>query len=97
MIIDGALYAAVAVFAALNTSFGSEEAAKYVSPEHLFWLKTNTGAIASGCLALKMFRSTTYAEHRTATVAEETAPAPVPVAAPQSQSIPPTVNTSPEI
>lgn len=55
--IDGTLYVSIAMFAALQTAFGSEEAVKFISPERLFWTKTVIGALAAGTLSLKMFRS----------------------------------------
>lgn len=55
--IDGTLYVSIAIFGVLQTSFASEEAVKFITPEKLFWTKTIIGAMASGALALKMFRS----------------------------------------
>jgi hypothetical protein len=66
VVFDGIVYFAIAVFGYLNTSFGSDEAAKYISPLALFWLRESCGAIAAGALALKMYRSTTFAEYRQA-------------------------------
>lgn len=62
--IDGLLYAAVAIFGFLQTQFGGEEAVKLLSPQVLFWVKTVVGALAAGALAVKLFRSTAYAEHQ---------------------------------
>ena len=62
--IDGALYSAIALFGFLQSYFTSEEAYKYVNPYTLFWLKAGVGAIGAVAGALKMFRSTTYADHR---------------------------------
>lgn len=61
--LDGCLYVAVAVFMFLQNQFGSDEAAKYVSPHGLFWITTIVGALGAGALALKLFRSSSYAEH----------------------------------
>lgn len=61
--IDGFLYCAIALFGFFSTSFGTDEAAKYVAPITLFWLRTVTGAASAAFLALKMFRSTTFSQH----------------------------------
>lgn len=63
MFLDGFLYCAIAVFGAASSSFGSDEAAKYVSDVWLFWLRSGCGTISAGLLALKMYRSTSYADH----------------------------------
>lgn len=59
---DAILYTLIAVCGALATAFASDDAGKYVTPEHLFWLKTIFGSTASGLLALKMYRSTAFAD-----------------------------------
>ncbi len=61
--IDGLLYALVALFAFLETQFGSDEAAKFIAPYLLFWLKLLAGASATTTLAIKLFRSTAFADH----------------------------------
>lgn len=66
VVFDGLLYVAIAVFGYLNTTFGSDEAAKFLSPVSLFWTRTIVGAFAAGALGLKMYRSTTFAEYRQA-------------------------------
>lgn len=63
VVLDGLVYTSLAVFTALNSQFGSDEAAKFINPTHLFWLKTICNTIAAAALALKMYRSTSYAEH----------------------------------
>lgn len=63
--IDGALYAGAAIFGFAQGFLSGEEAYKYVTPPSvLFWIKLIVGCAAAGCLALKMFRSTTFAEHQ---------------------------------
>lgn len=62
--VDGTLYALVAMFGFLQAQFGSDDAAKYLSPVHLFWIKTVVGAMASVALAMKLYRSTSYADHQ---------------------------------
>lgn len=61
--VDGGLYAMSAVFIFLQTAFGNDEAAKYVHETMLFWMRVFTGAMAQFFLALKMFRSNSYAQH----------------------------------
>jgi hypothetical protein len=63
MFIDGCIYVLLAVFTFLQTQFGSDEAAKYISPQILFYVKATVGSLSAGLLALKLFRSTGYAEH----------------------------------
>jgi hypothetical protein len=64
VVLDGLLYAFIAFFNALAAGFGSDEAAKYIEPATLFWLRTVCYVFGQTLLALKMFRSTTYADHR---------------------------------
>lgn len=61
---DGALYINIALFQALTAAFSSDEAAKYIEPESLFWVRTFCGVNSAWLLALKMFRSTAFAEHQ---------------------------------
>jgi len=68
--IDGYLYVGIAFFGALTAAFGSDEAAKFISAEVLFWLRTMVGAVAAGLLALKMFRSDSFANHKAAMKAQ---------------------------
>lgn len=63
LLIDGALYVFTGFFAFLLTQFGTDEAAKYVAPPLLFWLKVGFGALANATLNLKMFRSTAFADY----------------------------------
>lgn len=62
---DGALYVSIAVFGFLLSQLGSEEALKYISAANLFWTKLIFGTFLAGFTALKMFRSTSYADHVT--------------------------------
>ena len=68
---DGATFLLLALFTYLQAQFGSDEAAKYIAPMTLFWTKTIVGACASLCLALKLFRSTSYANHITGKAAKD--------------------------
>jgi hypothetical protein len=63
MFIDGTLYFLIAVFQFLQNAFGAEEAATIMSATFLFWTKMAIGATAAGLLAIKLFRSTAYADH----------------------------------
>jgi len=60
--IDGTLYVAIAVFLAIQTYFGSDEAYKYCNPFVIFYVKGVCAVIGSGCAALKMYRSRTYSD-----------------------------------
>ena len=62
--IDGTLYVLIAVFGVIQTVFTTEEAYKYVNPHVLFWGKASFGAMLAGVTALKMFRSSSYADHQ---------------------------------
>jgi len=62
--IDGALYCFIALFGFAQAYFSSDEAYKYVSPYTLFWAKCIIGMGAAVAGALKMFRSTTFADHK---------------------------------
>ena len=66
--IDGALYLAIAFFAALAAVFASDEAAKYIPPEWLFWLRSFCSVTSATMLAAKLFRSTAFAEHKAAQI-----------------------------
>ncbi len=59
--IDGAIFVAIAVTMAMAQTFGSDEAAKYISQETLWYLKNIVGWGSAGFLAVKMFRSQAYA------------------------------------
>ena len=59
---DGWLYAMVAVFGSITVSLGTDEAFNLFSPQTLFWAKSICGAMSAGALAVKMYRSTTFAQ-----------------------------------
>lgn len=61
--IDGALYVLIALFGAVSGIFSSDDAYKYVNPYVIFWLKAAVEIALAGVGSLKMFRSTSYAEH----------------------------------
>lgn len=62
--LDGTLYAAVAWMIYNQGYFGGDEAAKYLEPETKFWINWVVGSLATVCGAIKMFRSTAFAEHQ---------------------------------
>ncbi len=64
--LDGALYTAVAILVFWQIIFGSDEAAKYISPLWLFLIKLGVGTGAVGANAVKSYRSTSFAEHQQA-------------------------------
>jgi len=72
MYVDGALYVGIAFFAALAALFGSDESAKYLQPEPLFWTRGGCSVTSATLLALKMYRSTSYSDH----LAEKNKPQP---------------------
>lgn len=61
---DAILYMLIATFMFMQSYLSSDEAAKYVAPATLFWVKFYIGALGAGIGALKMFRSTTFADHQ---------------------------------
>jgi hypothetical protein len=62
--IDGCLYAVIAWLIFSQSYLGGDEAAKYVSPQLKFWLNYAIGGCGAFFGAVKMFRSTAYAEHQ---------------------------------
>ena len=61
--LDGTIYVLIQMLTVLSTQFGTDEAAKYISATPLFWIKIVIGELAAGALAVKMFRSQSYADH----------------------------------
>lgn len=66
VIIDGFLYVVIAVCGTILAVLTQEDAYKYVNPYILYWCKLIDEVIGSAATALKMFRSTTYSDHRAA-------------------------------
>jgi hypothetical protein len=62
--IDGTLYVLLGWFIYNQTFFGSDEAAKFISPVTLFWLNWAIGSIAIIVGSLKMFRSSSFSDHQ---------------------------------
>ena len=61
--LDAFLYTVAAMFIFWQGFLGGEEAYKYVNPYVLFWFKGIVGGLTAGVIALKMFRSDSYAKH----------------------------------
>lgn len=61
--IDGALYTLIAMIIPIQAMLSTDEAAKYLSPQFLWWMRIAVGGIAGGLGGLKMFRSSSYADH----------------------------------
>lgn len=62
--LDGYIYIIIALSAAAVASFGSDDASKYIPLATLWWLKNVFGWLGASSLALKMYRSTTFAEYK---------------------------------
>lgn len=62
--IDGLLYVCITWFTFNQSYFGSDEAAKYIPAAVMFWLNWVIGSIIMICTAIKMFRSTGFADHQ---------------------------------
>ncbi len=71
MWIDGTTYVLLAAVTALAAAMGSDEAAKWLEPKTLFWVRTWCTVASGSLLAIKLFRSTSYANHLTSTIAEQ--------------------------
>lgn len=63
---DGLIYVLIALFGATGAALGTDDAAKYIEPATLWYAKSICNAIAASLLALKMFRSTTFADAKDA-------------------------------
>lgn len=62
--IDGAIYVAIAFCGSVAASLSSDDAAKYINANLLWWFKNSFVAAGAALLALKMYRSTQYAEDK---------------------------------
>ena len=62
--IDGTLYAGIALFGACTAVLSQDEAAKFIVPMWLFVLRAVCSIISATLLAIKMYRSTAFAEHQ---------------------------------
>lgn len=62
--LEGLLYVLIALFTYLQNALGGDEATKYISPAPLFWIKLIIGAFLACWIAIKLFRSTSFADHQ---------------------------------
>jgi hypothetical protein len=63
VIIDGVLFVCIGHFMFSQSYLSGDEAAKYITPETKFWLNYAIGSLGSIAGSLKMYRSSSYAEH----------------------------------
>lgn len=81
--IDGALYVALAFLGAIMITFNNDDVYKYVPyPRIVFWIKSVDEWLIATLTALKMFRSTAYAEHLANKQMEKDGTKPAPVLPP---------------
>lgn len=62
--IDGSIYVMMAITGVNAAMMSSDNAAKYIDYKTLFYLMWINGILDAGLLALKMFRSTAFADHK---------------------------------
>ena len=70
MHIDASLYVVIAVCGFIATMLGTDETFQMFGDSTLWYMKLVNGSLLAGATALKMFRSTAFADHKTE-VAEE--------------------------
>lgn len=61
--IDGTFYVLLALFGSIELTFNNDDIYKYVGAVQVFWIKNVLAWMLATVTALKMFRSTTYADH----------------------------------
>lgn len=64
VIIDGGLYVGMGITSVALACLSTDEAAKFVSPAPLFWIKMFLAVMDAVFLNLKMFRSNSFATHQ---------------------------------
>jgi len=62
--LDGALFVAVAMLSAVLVTLSGDDSGRFLEPKTLFWSKFWVGTFNSGILALKMYRSTQFADSK---------------------------------
>lgn len=62
--IDGSIYVLLAFIGANSAALSSDMAAKYLDAELIFYTQWINNAMGASLLALKMFRSTGFAQHQ---------------------------------
>lgn len=65
VVIDGFLYVVIAVCGTVTAILTQDDAYKYVNPYVLYIGKSVFEVLGAATTALKMFRSTSYGDHRT--------------------------------
>lgn len=70
VVIDGFLYVVIAVCGTITAIMTSDEIYKYVNPYCVFYGKAVNEILTAGSTALKMYRSTSYADHTAAKKAQ---------------------------
>jgi len=63
MVLDALLYILLAILPASVAVFASDEAAKYIAPQNLFWIKNAISILGVAFGSLKAFRSMAWAQH----------------------------------
>lgn len=69
--VDGFLYVLIALFGAMEATFTSDEAYKYFNPYFLYYSKEIIIWLLAIVTALKMFRSTSFGDHKDEEKAEQ--------------------------
>ncbi len=64
VVIDGFLYVVIAICGTITAILTSDEVYKYMNPYFVFYFKGTNEILAAGATALKMYRSTSYSDHR---------------------------------
>lgn len=64
MKLNFALYLFIASGTAFAAGIGTDEAAKYLSPETLFWLRLAVGVVVTTATAAKAFTSTSFSDSK---------------------------------
>lgn len=62
--IDGVIYVVLAITSAWGTILTSDAAKLYMGAKIIFWISSANIIVSSALLALKMFRSTSFADHQ---------------------------------
>ena len=63
MFIDAILFVLLATLPVVVAMFASDEAAKYMSPESIFWLKNLVAIFGAAMGSVKAYRSLGFAHH----------------------------------
>ena len=88
---DGYLYATIAVAGSIAASLSTDEAFNLFQGPKLFWGKAICGCIGAGALAVKMYRSTTFAQIKSDSTPDSTV-----ITETRKESVPPVVDPKAE-